>query len=126
VAERPGWRILNAADPDAPDGLAISRAIAALLGHAWREVLLHDDVPDALGMHPWHKIPPFVLDMSAAYALGYRPVGDYATTVADEVRWLVDAARRGREARLPPGLDEELFAGRFDYAAEDAYLAQHR
>jgi hypothetical protein len=102
------------------------RAIAALVGHAWREVLLDDDAPDGLGWHPWHKVPPFVLDMSAAYALGYRPVGDYAMTVADEVRWLVDLARRDGETRLPPGLDEEQFAGRFDYTAEDAYLARQR
>ena len=32
-AARPGTRILNSADPDAPDGLAISRAIAAHLAH---------------------------------------------------------------------------------------------
>jgi hypothetical protein len=32
VAERPGQRILNAADPDAPNGLAISPAIAGLAG----------------------------------------------------------------------------------------------
>lgn len=111
VADRPGARVLNAADPDAPDGLAISRTIAAIVGHRWREVLLADDVQAALGRHPWHT-PPVVLDMSAAAALGYEPAGDYAATVAEEVRWLL-----GR-----PVLDEAPFAGWFDYPAEDAFM----
>jgi nucleoside-diphosphate-sugar epimerase len=126
AAERPGRRILNAADPDAPDGLTISRTIAALVGHTWREVLLDDDAPNGLGHHPWHRVPPFVLDMSAAYALGYRPVGNYESTVADEVRWLVKESHGDRGAQLPPGLDDTYFAGHFDYAAEDEYLARGR
>ena len=44
-AGRPATRVLNSADPDAPDGLAISRTIAGQLGHAWAEVLLGDDEP---------------------------------------------------------------------------------
>lgn len=111
AAEKPGRRILNAADPDPPAGLAISRIIAGLIGHTWREVLLDDDAPSTLGVHPWHRLPPIVLDMRAAEALGYAPVGDYATTVADEVRWLAS------------GMGGQRFAGSFDYAAEDSYLA---
>ncbi len=38
AARRPGRRILNAADPDAPSALDMSRAIAAHLGHTWEEV----------------------------------------------------------------------------------------
>jgi len=60
VAEQPGRRILNAADPDAPDGLAISRAVAALAGHEWQEVLLDEAAPRDLGEHPWHTLPPIV------------------------------------------------------------------
>ncbi|HEX5403332.1 MAG TPA: NAD-dependent epimerase/dehydratase family protein [Pseudonocardiaceae bacterium] len=110
VAARPGRRILNSADPDAPDALQISRAIAGRLGHTWREVLLPDG---PLGRHPWLAEHPVVLDMSAAIALGYRPAGDFATTVADEIDWLVSTGQ-------VPGMDEY-----FDYAAEDAYLADH-
>jgi hypothetical protein len=73
-------------DPDAPGGLAISHAVAALVGHEWREVLLDEAAPRGLGEHPWHTLPPIVLNMGAAYALGYQPVGDYATTVADAVQ----------------------------------------
>ncbi|HUQ59312.1 NAD-dependent epimerase/dehydratase family protein [Lentzea sp.] len=88
AALRPGTRVLNAADPDAPNGLEISRIIARSLGHEWREVLLDHDES---GRHPWHRIPPFVLDTSAALALGYEPVGDYAATVQETLRDLVSS-----------------------------------
>jgi nucleoside-diphosphate-sugar epimerase len=121
VARRPGRRILNAADPDTPDGLAISRVIAALTGHVRHEVRLDDDAPPHLGRHPWHHLPPIVLDTRAALALGYQPVGDYATTVADEVTWLLDRAAQ-HPGWTPPGIDEDLVSRWFDYAAEDAWL----
>jgi nucleoside-diphosphate-sugar epimerase len=91
AASRPGRRVLNAADPDAPNGLEISRIVARHFGHDWREVLLDHD---KLGRHPWHG--GFVLDTSAAQALGYRPVGDYATTVAETLDWLGTVVRAGR------------------------------
>src|SRR5205823_3750901 len=43
AAAKPGARILNCADPDAPNGLEISRTIARHLGHEWEEVLLDGD-----------------------------------------------------------------------------------
>ncbi len=122
-AGQPGRRILNSADPDAPSALEISRTVASRLAHVRAEVLLDDGADPLLGRHPWDKRPPVVLDMSAAAALGYRPVGDYAATVTAEVDWLVANARSGRDgALLPAGLDEESFDGLFDYRAEDAYL----
>ncbi|XVU21422.1 hypothetical protein ACQPZJ_29630 [Actinoplanes sp. CA-054009] len=123
VADHPGARILNAADPDAPDGLAISRAIAARTGHRWREILLDDDAPPHLGRHPWHSRPPIVLDTGAAEALGYRPAGDYATTVAHAVDWMADRVARN-PAWTPPGVDADLTAAWFDYAAEDLGMAK--
>jgi nucleoside-diphosphate-sugar epimerase len=104
AAAKPGARILNSADPDAPSGLEISRAIARHLGHDWEEVLLDEDGP--LGRHPWDRLPPIVLDTTAAKELGYVPAGDYATTVQSAVDWLVANPRL---------LD-------FDYGAEDRYL----
>lgn len=103
AAAKPGARILNCADPDAPNGLQISRTIARLMGHDWEEVLIDGD---EIGRHPWDMLPPVVLDMTAARELGYLPAGDYAATVADEVEWL---------ARNP-------LPGSFDYQAEDSYL----
>jgi nucleoside-diphosphate-sugar epimerase len=110
AAAKPGARILNSADPDAPNALEISRAIARHLGHTWDEVLVDDD---SLGRHPWDKRPPVILDTSAALELGYEPVGDYATTVVDEVDWLVNER---------PALDDGLFGGYLDYGAEDRFL----
>ncbi|MCB5909217.1 NAD-dependent epimerase/dehydratase family protein [Streptomyces pinistramenti] len=126
VAHRPGARILNSADPDAPTALDISRAVARHLGHAWTEVLLDDDADENLGRTPWDAPHPVVLDMSAARQLGYRPAGDYAATVAAEIDWLVEAARTGDRAGILPAADDPYFSRLFPYAAEDAYLAAHR
>jgi nucleoside-diphosphate-sugar epimerase len=115
-AERPGARILNAADPDAPTALDIARIVASHLGHDWEEVLLGDDAPAQLGAHPWDARPPIVLDLSAAFALGWTPAGTYSETVREELDWLV--AER-------PDLHDEL-GGYLDYAAEDAWLAERR
>ncbi len=120
VAATPGQRILNSADPDAPSALEISRTIARQLDHVWDEVLLDDDADETLGRHPWDAPHPIVLDMTAAGELGYTPVGDYATTVAVEVAWLVSAALRGENL---PQLDDDYFGPMLDYAAEDRYLA---
>lgn len=117
-AARPGTRVLNSADPDAPDGRAVARAVAARLGHTWDEVLLDDDAPAGLGDHPWNTVPPFLLDTSAAARLGFEPVGSYAETVGPTVDWLVARHEQGL-----PVADEDYFAPYLDYAREDAWLA---
>jgi nucleoside-diphosphate-sugar epimerase len=126
VAAKPGRRILNSADPDAPNALEISRAIARHLDHTWEEVLLEDGADEALGRHPWDARHPIVLDMTAAAALGYVPVGDYATTVVEEVDWLISAARGGEGATFLPRPGDEFFGPLLDYTAEDLYLANRR
>ena len=113
VAAKPAARILNSADPDAPSALEISRTIARLLGHEREEVLLDGD---SLGRTPWDAPHPLVLDLTEAADLGYEPAGDYASTVAEEVEWLV-------AAELVPPPDDPFFAPFLDYAAEDRYLA---
>jgi nucleoside-diphosphate-sugar epimerase len=129
AARRPGRRILNAADPDAPSALEISRVIARHLGHTWEEILLDgedgQDPPGRAtpGRHPWNTPHPIVLDMTAAAVLGYIPAGDYATTVAAEVDWLTAAARGGDDADLIPGPADDYFARLLDYPAEDRWLA---
>lgn len=122
AAAMPGQRILNIADPDAPSALEISRTIARRLGHVWDEVLLGDQADESLGRHPWDRPRPIVLDMSAANDLGYTPAGDYATTVADEVEWLMAAAHGGEGAEILPAREDDFFAPMFDYALEDRYL----
>ena len=126
VAAQPGSRILNSADPDAPSAREISRIVARRLGHVWDEVPLDADARAGLGRTPWDSRHPVVLDTAASLALGYRPVGGYAETVADEVDWLVDVYRAGDPGRVLPGPQDAFFARFFDYAAEDAYLAGRR
>lgn len=121
-AARPATRILNSADPDAPDGRMISRIIATHLAHTWDEVLLDATAPEDLGDHPWNTLPPFVLDTSAAKRLGFVPVGSYAETVHAEVNWLVTAARSGDPAGVLPSPDDPHFQSFFNYAREDAWL----
>jgi len=121
-AARPATRILNSADPDAPDGLTISRVIAAHLAHAWNEVLLDATAPEDLGDHPWNTLPPFILDTSAAERLGFVPAGSYAETVKAEIDWLVKAARSGDPAGALPPPDDPYFHSFFDYGREDAWL----
>jgi nucleoside-diphosphate-sugar epimerase len=123
VADQPSARILNSADPDAPTGLEIARAIARALDHEWEEVLLDGDPIGTVGAYPWDAPHPIVLDTSAALELGYVPVGDFAATVVDAVEWLVESARGGPDAARLPTDDDEFFAELFDYAAEDRYLA---
>lgn len=123
VAAKPGRRILNSADPDAPCAREIARAVARHLDHEWDEVLLDDSADRSLGRHPWDRVPPIVLDMGAAADLGYSPVGDYPATLGAEIDWLVATAVRTDQVSLPEGYDDEDFDGLFDYAQEDRFLA---
>jgi nucleoside-diphosphate-sugar epimerase len=102
VAERPGTRVLNCADPDAPSAREIFRTIAGHLGHEWEEILLNDTAPTGLGRTPWDSPHPIVLDTTAATALDR----------------LMEAATKGEGASAAG-----YFAEYFDYAAEDAFLA---
>jgi nucleoside-diphosphate-sugar epimerase len=126
VAAKPGVRVLNSADPDAPSGLEIARTIARALDHEWEEVLLDGDAVGNVGRHPWDRPSPVVLDTSAAVALGYTPVGDYAATVRAMIEWLVGGARGGPEAARLRQEGDPFFDGLFDYEAEDRFLAERR
>lgn len=112
VATRPGRRVLNIADPDTPTGRDIARLVAATLGHEWQEVLVDGG---GLGHHPWDVVPPIELDLTAAEALGYRPVGGYAETARPAIEWTASFG-------LTPPWAADVDASDFDYAAEDAFL----
>jgi nucleoside-diphosphate-sugar epimerase len=118
VAARPGQRILNSADPDAPTGLEIARTIADHFGHQWNEILLDSEDHPGLGAHPWNFTPPLVLDTQASLALGYQPVGTYAETVTAEIDWLL-ASPANQPAPTDPSFEHFT-----DYRLEDAYLAE--
>lgn len=125
VAAVPGRRVLNSADPDAPSGRQIARAIAGHLGYQWEEVLLGEsESTGTLGQHPWDRLPPIILDMTAAAEVGYVPAGDYAATVAAEIDWLV-AAASDDAGLVRSWMSDGFFDSLVDYAAEDRYLAEH-
>ena len=62
--------------------------------------------------------------MTAALDLGYIPAGDYASTVAAEVDWLVSAAAGHEGAEATAWLSDDYFNPFLDYAREDRYLAE--
>ena len=112
----------NCGDPDPPSVLEISRAVAAAAGHSFEEVLLPEPaVRGEVGQTPWSTPKPFLVDMAKAEAeLSYRPAVSSAEALPRQVEWLISATR-GRDWR------EVLTRGanylRFDYEAEDAFLA---
>ncbi|GCE76674.1 NAD-dependent epimerase/dehydratase family protein [Cellulomonas biazotea] len=125
AAARPGDRVLNAGDPDAPTVAEIGEVVDATLGARTRTVTFDGPPRDGLGLTPWAVPHPLVLSMDrAARQLGYVAPGPYATTAPAAVRWLVEESRRRdwREA-FPGFVRMEAMGDFFDYAAEDAFLA---
>jgi nucleoside-diphosphate-sugar epimerase len=126
AAEHPADRILNCGDPDPPNVLEISRAIAGAVGADWAELLLPEFPKswDAPGVTPWSGPRSFVLDMTAAEDdLGYRPVAAYESSIGSTCEWLV-AATRDREWREVLPQTAEALENAFDYAAEDTLVAK--
>lgn len=125
AAARPGSRVLNACDPQAPTVAEIGRAVDAVMGVAPETVFL--DAPDgSVGTSPWSVERPVVLDMTAAEReLDYRPVVAYAESLPETVEWLTgQLAQRDWRVAFPKlaGAYPDLF----DYPAEDALLARRR
>ncbi|MFJ4715305.1 NAD-dependent epimerase/dehydratase family protein [Streptomyces sp. NPDC088785] len=128
AAARPGSRVLNGADPDHPSVAGIGAMVDALMGVETESVLV-DGPPPApnVGDSPWSVPHPLIVDMSAAAReLGYRPVTTYAEALPETVEWLA-ARLRGRDWREGfPKMLASYGAGIFDYAAEDAWLAERK
>jgi nucleoside-diphosphate-sugar epimerase len=121
-AERPGRRLLNGGDPEAPTVAEIGRHIAAAVNHEWSEVLLPGPPRKGVGDNPWGVPRPFVLDMAEAeFEVGYRPVTTYAKAVGETCEWLVEATE-GRDWREVLTGAAKLYADEYDYAAEDEFL----
>ncbi|WP_327358197.1 NAD-dependent epimerase/dehydratase family protein [Streptomyces sp. NBC_01304] len=130
AARRPGSRVLNAGDPEAPTITEISAAVDAVLGVESELVLVDGPAPEpTVGDTPWSTAHPLVLDMSAAEReLGYRPVTGYVESLPATVAWLAaELGGRGwREAfpKMAQSYDPDGTHDLFDYAAEDAWLAR--
>ncbi|MFD3512960.1 NAD-dependent epimerase/dehydratase family protein [Streptomyces sp. NPDC058657] len=122
AAAKPGNRVLNGADGDAPTVAEISAAIDRVMGASSDLVTLDGPPHEGVGETPWSGGHPVVYDMGAAEReLGYRPVTGYEESLPATVEWLAGQLEgRGWEEAFPK------MAARgdmFDYAAEDAWLA---
>jgi nucleoside-diphosphate-sugar epimerase len=123
--EAPGARILNIADPSALSVAEIGAALAAHLDYRGAFLALDDkDYPPRLGATPWSVPAPFTLDVSAAAALGYKPVATYRRASKETCDWLTRAAPRNWREAFPvlASYPQE----HFDYAAEDSFLQRRR
>ena len=119
VAPLSGNHILNIADPDAPSGMQIAHIVADYLGWLFDVKVVTD--PQDRWLHPWDTRYAITLDTRRAEQLGYRPAGNYATTVKAELRWLKALAHNS--PTVPLG-DDPFFAPYFDYPGEDRLLAR--
>ncbi|MBQ0889729.1 NAD(P)H-binding protein [Streptomyces sp. RM72] len=121
AAPRPGTRVLNAVDPDAPTVAEIAAAIDAVMGVETEDVLLDGPPVDGVGDTPWSVPAPVVCDMSAAREeLGYRPVARYADTLRETVSF-IEERLAGRDWREAYPKMFRAYGDLFDYAAEDAW-----
>ncbi|MFD4762208.1 NAD-dependent epimerase/dehydratase family protein [Streptomyces sp. NPDC058439] len=124
AAGRPGSRVLNAGDPQAPTVAEIGAAVDAVLGRS-TETALMAGAPgeDGVGETPWSCPHPVVYDMTAAEReLGYRPVTGYAQSLPETVEWIA-AQLAGRDwTEAYPAMLRSYGRKLFDYAAEDAWL----
>ncbi|WTP55902.1 NAD(P)H-binding protein [Streptomyces phaeochromogenes] len=123
AARRPGARVLNAVDPDAPTVAEIGIAIDAVMGVETESVLVDGPAPaETVGDTPWSVPHPVVCDMAAAEReLGYRAVARYAETLPDTVAW-IERQLAGRDWREAYPKMFQNYGDLFDYAAEDAWL----
>lgn len=120
--EAGGTQVVNAADPAPPTVRQIGEMIAAAYGWDW-ELADAGDAAAPIGATPWSGERDFLVDMSRAEALGYRPVATYGDAVGVTCRALEAAAAGQGWREAFPGL--AAYPGDlFDYAAEDRYFAQ--
>ncbi|GAA2599967.1 NAD(P)H-binding protein [Streptomyces roseoviolaceus] len=125
AAARPGARVLNAVDPDAPTVARIAAEIDAVMGVRTEDVLVDGPPPaSGVGETPWSVPMPVVCDMSAAEReLGYRPVVRYADTLPETIA-SIEEQLAGRDWREAYPKMVQAYGDLFDYAAEDAWLAE--
>ncbi|MFI1483886.1 NAD-dependent epimerase/dehydratase family protein [Streptomyces sp. NPDC020747] len=123
AARRPGARVLNAVDPEAPTVAEIAVAVDAVMGVETESVLVDGPAPaETVGDTPWSVPHPVVCDMAAAEReLGYRAVARYARTLPDTVAW-IERQLAGRDWREAYPKMFQNYGDLFDYAAEDAWL----
>ena len=130
-AERPGRRVLNAADDDALSVAEIGARVLAAMDHE-AEIVTFAGPPksDGLGFNPWGIPHPIVFSMDRARAeLGYEQAIGYDEALTQDIEWAVAAVGEAEAAGRTwtdvfPGVVARYGAdGWFPYASEDAYVA---
>jgi nucleoside-diphosphate-sugar epimerase len=123
--DRPGTRILNAADPAPPTVAEIGAAIGRHQNFHGRLLPMESDgaYPPAIGGTPWSIPALFTLDISASLALGYEPATTYEGAIGAVCDWLATTDRANWREVFPvlASYSRDLF----DYAAEDRFFAQN-
>ncbi|MFD8744701.1 NAD-dependent epimerase/dehydratase family protein [Streptomyces sp. NPDC059616] len=127
AALRPGSRVLNAGDPQAPTVTEIGEAVDAVLGRSTSTVLSAGPPgEDGVGGTPWSSPHPIVYDMTAAEReLGYRPVTGYVQSLPETVEWIAARLAGQDWTAAFPAMLRSYGKKLFDYAAEDAWLAAY-
>lgn len=127
AALKPGSRVLNAADPQAPTVAEIGEAVDAVMGRSARTVLMPGAAtPEGVGDTPWSIPHPVVYDMGAAEReLGYRAVTGYAESLPETVEWIAGQLADRDWTDAYPAMLRSYGTGLFDYAAEDAWLERY-
>jgi nucleoside-diphosphate-sugar epimerase len=129
-ADRPGTRVLNAADEETPPVAEIGTRIFAEMSHQ-AEIITFPGPPRAggLGFNPWGIPRPNVLGMARAREeLGYVPVVSYAQALRADIDWAVRAVKQAEASGKTwhdvfPGLIARYGdACWFPYEAEDNYV----
>jgi nucleoside-diphosphate-sugar epimerase len=117
VLDNPATRVLNAGDPTAPTVRELGETIAGALQATSAFVGVTGRPKGGVGATPWSIPKPFVMDMTAAEALGYRPVGTYADLAPGVCQAFIEAAGEDWRAAFPvlAGYAYDLF----NYEAED-------
>jgi nucleoside-diphosphate-sugar epimerase len=119
IAKEPRAGAFNSGDPDPPTVLELARAIGAVAGHAYTEVLL-PTFEGEVGQTPWSAPKPLIVDMTKAESeLGYRPATTWEEALPRQVEWLLSATRdRDWQEVLPRGAQYL----QFNYEAEDGLV----
>ncbi|MEU2713150.1 NAD(P)-dependent oxidoreductase [Streptomyces sp. NPDC007205] len=121
AAARPGTRVLNACDGEAPTVAGIGAAVDAVMDVETRTTLIDGPPEGSVGGTPWSVPRPVVFDMAVAEReLDYRPVVSYAESLPETVEWLTGVLA-GRDWRECFPLLARGYPDLFDYAAEDAW-----
>jgi hypothetical protein len=105
----------NAADPFALTAAEMAKAIGRALGHDF------DLIDHPVGQTPWSASNPLRLSTAKARATGWDGGPAYADCLPDYIAWLV--TRRDTWAEDFP-IFRHYDPNPFDYAAEDAALAE--